>query len=671
MPSDESPWAPPDAQGREAAPADVSKDGEGSMWAPPTSGMAGATPRRIDDRFESTGLDGDEVGGVAAGTVVVGPVTADGRASVAARLVAAVVAAVMVAGGALLVFGAGMNEGGAATPEAAFEQALAAVEAGDLVALAEVMTPDERSTILAAGFVFLEDLDRLGLLVDEFDVSATSALDVSVADPATTVSFPRDDLAHVFVDRGTVEFGFDPSAMAAGDWGGAGSSELEGREGARLEITVGARRPIVAVRQDGRWYLSITHTVAEAVRRTVDAPLPDPADEPVPIGAETPEGAVTRFLEELVLLDPARLVGMLDPQESAALYGFSPLFLDDLSVEANRFLESTAADGWSWSLDELEFRVDEDGDLATVHLERLAFTAVGASGEFSVTVDGEQVGASLRLVDEFWDEETSWTLTRRDDCLEIVVIDGAGTETVEPCAAVDGAASVVAAGIDRASAGIVTRRVEGRWYLSPVRTMLDGLVESLESSGEGPSPGLPGAVSEVIDLARGLIADPLGVFDGFDLAAIDAPGTGMTSAASGADLEHGDLLAPGLDLLFAYDLDAAQGAWELEFFVPGLGRVEVVRGVYATVDVVGGEVPLVVVETAVPVEVEETLEAIADGRGAVALTPSVPEGIRFAFVDDFGDPVVVEFDGVTLTLVGVYGASRDAATRVLDTQTGW
>ena len=54
MPGDESPWAPPAAHGREAAPADVSKAGELLGYAPGTP-IAEGVPKYVDWYLETIG----------------------------------------------------------------------------------------------------------------------------------------------------------------------------------------------------------------------------------------------------------------------------------------------------------------------------------------------------------------------------------------------------------------------------------------------------------------------------------------------------------------------------------------------------------------------------------------------------------------------------------------
>jgi len=623
-----------------------------SAWAPPGTRAsvdpaatgAATAPDRPDPPAEAVGVE----------AVSAEPPRPGSRFG---RVAATLVAAAMVGGGAFLAFGAGTAQDGADSPEEAFRQAVAAVEAGDLVALAAVMEPGERDTVFDAGFSFLDEMARLGVLADDFDAAALEGFAVSLSDVRLTVERPRDDLARIHLDGAELAVAVDVAALPLGR---RVLDRLDDEQRAfaerRVEVVDGFDQPVVAVRRDGRWFLSLWYTAAENIRLALGAPLPAPGTAPAPIGADTPEGAARRFLEEAVRLDPARMIGMFDPVEAAALYDYSPLFLDDASVAANDFLEAAEGEGWSWGFEELEFRAEVDDELATVFLDRMRFVASGESGSLSLVVGPDRVGVDVTTIDEFWGEETSWAIDVADGCVRGAVTSGSGIESFDSCEGGEGLPALT--GFDWQDSGVVARRVDGRWYLSPVRTGLAALVRALEAvEGDdldevvGQLLGLPGVVLDG--------TDPFSALDGDD-----APG-----AVVEAELVNGDLLAPALDPVFAYDLDAAQASWELGFFSPGLEEVVVDRGAYATVEVVGGEVALVVAEVASPDDALATLLQMAVDRDAVQLVASVPSGTRFGLVDDFGDPVLVEFDGTIITLVGVYGASRDAAAQVLDTQT--
>lgn len=663
MSSDDAMWAPP---GEGDDPADGGPLDPGpslpaapSQWAAPTPEPAAPfTPPNPPAADPAAAAEPD----TPPESVVVGPVeaTSASNSTRVGRLIAAGLAVAMVGGGAFLAFGAASADGGADSPEAAFEQAVEAIEAGDLVALAEVMEPGERNTVFDAGFSFLDEMVRLEVLDADFDPSAVEGFDLSLSGAELSVERPRDDLARIHVGSGVLDVGIDVAELPLGRrLLELLSPEQQSFTDREIDVLSPQETPLVAVQRDGRWYLSLWYTAAENARLAADAPLPDLLDRPAPIGAESPEAAATRFLEEAARLDLGRMIGMLDPEETAALYDYAPLFLDDASAAANAFLESADADGWSWGFDELTFRAETDGDLATVFLERMTFRASGQGGSGSLTIADDELSAELTLIDEFWGEETAWSVSTADGCLEVVVRSGESEDRIDSC---DESVAVVGSSVlELQELGVVARRVDGRWYLSPVRTVLDTVIATFEQldaadldEAFGGALSLPGTVLGD-DVTFG--SDPPDT-EFKDFGPFDPP-----------KLEHADLLADDLEVGFAYDLDLEQAAWELGFFAPGLEAIEVVRGAYATVDGGIGEVAVVSVEVADAAQADAVLRTFVADRDGVATLAANGGDLRISFDDDFGDPVYVDLAGDILTLIGVYGADADAAFAVLQQQT--
>lgn len=659
MSSDESMWAPPGDGDESAAPSPLgsgpSLPAAPSQWAPPSPEPETFTPPPPPE--PSSGEHDLEP--EPPDSLVVGPVEASSAtgSTKAGRLIAAVLAVAMIGGGAFLAFGAGSADGGADSPEAAFEQALAAVEAGDLVALAEVMEPAERETVFDAGFAFLDEMVRLEILADDFDASSVDGFDFSLAGADLTVERPRDDLARIYVGAGVLDASIDVADLPLGRRVLEQlTPDQQSYTERQVEVLMPQEMPFVAVERDGRWYLSYWYTAAENLRIEADAPLPDPLDRPAAIGAASPEDAASRFLEEAARLDVARMIGMLDPEEAAALYDYSPLFLDDAAAGANEFLQSAEEAGWSWGFDELEFRAETDGDLATVYLERMTFSAAGDNGSGTLTLADGELAADLTLVDEFWGEETSWSVRAgADGCFEVTIVSGDITDAMDSCD--QESAVVTSTPWELQEYGVVARKVDGRWYLSPMRTALDAMVAAVEQVESDDLDALLGPAFFLPGIAIG------------DAAPIETFGT--VDGAIGVDafepmLKNGDLLANGLEIEFSYDLDPEAAQWELGFFAPGLDQVEVIRGAYATVDGGLGEVALVVVEVADPTQAGQALSNFVTGLESFEQLSS--NGDRIAFSDGFGDPVFVDLEDGVLTLVGVYGAEADAALQVLEQQ---
>ena len=102
--------------------------------------------------------------------------------------------------------------------------------------------------------------------------------------------------------------------------------------------------------------------------------MPSVNEQPLVRGSDSPEAAVEQLFLEFADFDLEAVIGTLDPEEAAALYRYSPLFLDeaqDVLDDAERELHDMGVD---WTLADMDFDVDTDGDDAVVTLRGFTFT---------------------------------------------------------------------------------------------------------------------------------------------------------------------------------------------------------------------------------------------------------------------------------------------------------
>ncbi|MEO0493260.1 MAG: hypothetical protein AAF081_07580 [Actinomycetota bacterium] len=671
---DDDPWAPRADASTPSQPSAGSPIPDApSAWAPPGSSSAvpPSRPPTPVDRPPGAEVHAEPP----ADRIVVDAVEADrsGVGPTLGRIVAAVAAVVLVAGGTVLAFGALTADGGAESPEAALEQAIAAINDEDIVALAAIMEPSERSTLFEVGFDFVDELVRLDVLDAEIDLAGVDGIDLELTGFEPRVERPGNGLAHLYLGSGVVAGEIDVAAMPLGalvlDRLDADQRSMTETD---LETVDPATTPLVAVERDGRWYLSLWYTVAESVRLDIRSPLPDPFDRPAAIGGDTPEGPVRLLFEELADLDVRRMIGALDPGEMAVLYDYAPLFLGDLEPETNALLEDAAASGWTWGFDELTFATEPIGDdLAAVSIESLAFVASSDAGSsVSVALSSSAVAIDAVVVDEFFGDTAELSIHTEGECLVVEVADAVDSQVERICDDELGGLSATEGLESIDQFGFVTRQVDGVWYISPIRTGLSAMLTAVEALD-------PATLEDLVDsvLALGASAadgDAIGPL--FDLdGTLTDPGSAfepIEPIEPQISLANDDLLAPALDPTFAFDLDPVTGQTEIDFWAPELGELDLVRGVYATVaspSLGPGDVVVVSVELA-DLQAVDAITAFADATGATAESTAVGDTV-VNWVDPFGDPIVVQGRGSRLHVFGVYGASNDDLQTVAAIQT--
>jgi hypothetical protein len=453
--------------------------------------------------------------------------------------VACVAAVALLVTALVLVRRAGSERAGADSPEAAADGLFTALENEDLVALAELLHPGERRTLAEPAFEIVDELVRLELLDSSIDLGGLSGVDIRIeglqyrVDPVPGV----DDLREVVVESGTLSASTNGEELPIGptlrERFGDELSDLDSDETTEFDqSTTGGLGPIL-VEHDGRWYFSLWYTVAEAARRDAGIEAVPTLAEALPaVGADTPEAAIDATIAAASGLDLGSIIGMLDPEETAALYRYAPLFLDDAQAELDAMLADLDASDIRWSVGEIEYSTETDGDVgyvtvnsftANVQAEGLtvdlsyAPTAVSVDvvydgAEYHVDVaiadnvitadgvlDGEPFSAEVAFAE---DSVTGWAEfegSRFDGTLTIdpegvcsqyeMTVDG---ETESGCLedqfggdeGVDALALALSQFEDFTlpTPTLVTTRTDGKWYFSPLLSVSNAILSYLRST---------------------------------------------------------------------------------------------------------------------------------------------------------------------------------------------
>jgi len=211
---------------------------------------------------------------------------------------------------------------------------------------------------------------------------------------------------------------------------------------------------VVAVERGGRWYVSLWYSVAEAARRSANAPLPQFGAGPTPVGGETPEESVSNLANAAAQLDLGGVIAQLDPEETAALYDYSTLFLDNADAAA---AELWADDpDFSISIDRLDLRSEVDGDDAVVWVDGIAVSVSGLDG--NVVID--TASDCLVFTADEWNPDGQCEIDQDD-------LEDANEWGLD-------------LGLDGLPAPSVrAHRVGDRWYLAPTASVLQPMLEMM------------------------------------------------------------------------------------------------------------------------------------------------------------------------------------------------
>ena len=378
--------------------------------------------------------------------------------------------------GAIAIIGAGVfgltrlvsdsGGGGAATPEDAGLALLTALENEDVLGMMDVLLPGERETLKEPLVDLTDELSRIEVLSADASLSDVAGVDIELHGERVQVERTNvDDIVDLKISArgsGTIDgeqlpLGDlvtdnlpDDTAVSDLDASGEPDDELE---------TI----PITAVEQDGRWYLSIFHSIAENARRTAEEPVDIPAEGVTPDGGDSPEDAVDAFLDGVQTLDLEAIIASLNPDEFQALQRYAPIFLDDAQASLD---QAVADEGVTVKIADPEYTVSGSGDTRSLSIDYLrvdvtadeeTVTVEYEDGCWKVSGDGENVNScdlagDTSTLDEMFDdpEPVKKLLNTLQDAFS-----------------------------DYENPGFIVKRVDGQWYLSPVATLSEQLLAGL------------------------------------------------------------------------------------------------------------------------------------------------------------------------------------------------
>lgn len=383
------------------------------------------------------------------------------------RLAVAGLAVGVIALGAAGVFAVtqlrGGNTGGAASPEAIGESMMAALAQEDVLGMVDLLLPGERDTFRQPMIDMVSELTRLEVLSADASLADLAGLDIEMTDQLTEVT-PTNvaDISNIMMTA-QITASLDGDQLPIGDLiTDIVGDEFDPSEFDEAATTTDFELPMTVVEQDGRWYLSLFHTAAEAVRGSAGEPIPETGL--APRGGDTPEGAVRALLDGVEQFDVGKIIASINPNEAAALQRYAPLFLADI--------DPLLADiPFSWQVTQTEFEVAGSGAQRSVTITALRIDGDAEGESFSIALNG-QCAVFESAGEQFDSCEFAQGQPSFDELL------GESSESVS-----DLSIEFESVFADYNAPGITVEEVEGKWYVSPIGTGFDqvlALMRALE-----------------------------------------------------------------------------------------------------------------------------------------------------------------------------------------------
>ncbi|GHF51402.1 hypothetical protein FHX82_004011 [Amycolatopsis bartoniae] len=384
-------------------------------------------------------------------------------------IIGLVIALVAVAGGGTTWYLLAQGGSGSDTPTEAALKLTGSLGNGDLVGVLDSLAPAEAALFTDPVNDGTAELKRLGVLDGNADPNALSGIKVTSQNLTFDEAGAQKVNGHVTITKLTggtltVNSDFSKLPLAKQFLGELPDTPKSGQQTETIDIGQEVRKSgepvrIATVEVDGEWYPSLLYTIADYALREAGEQWPStsiPAN-----GAASANDAVKDLVQAGLDADVQRVIELLPPDEMGVLHDAGPALVDAAKGQA----EPTGA---------------KVLDLQTATSD--------------VTGGTRATLTSLKLQDP---SGGTYSVTRTDDCYEVTgegrtqrlcadeLADQIESEAGELPTAVRDVLKHLSSGILRQGVGVVTTKVDGKYYVSPVRTLTEQGMTILRSLQPG------------------------------------------------------------------------------------------------------------------------------------------------------------------------------------------
>ncbi len=409
----------------------------------------------------------------------------------------------------------GGSDGGAANPEEAIEKLFAAANDQDVLGVLDMVLPSERSAFGDPLVDMFAEAKRLEVLSTDADLAAVEGLNVEFKVTTGTPQEVADDITIVRV-KGSASAAVDLQALPIGklliDHGvDVSNSDNPDRSKETLEANV------ATVKRGGRWYVSLGYSVAENIRQRLEEDWPTPAEGVQAKGYDDPEAAVTAMLEAFENTSLEDVIAGINPNEAEVLQRVARWFLAD----AQDAIDNAVRDAeFKLTFVDSVLTATKDGDRATVRVGEMGVDVQFGGGRIHYE------GGCITITPPEG-ESTKQCLTSAGT-VDPALADQFGLgDLADDLAKVSEDLGKALSGMD--DLGIVVDRVDGKWYVSPLGTGFEFILDLMRALDRQE-------IDQLIDDVEGVVD---GIDDGFSDAFSDSFSDSFSDGFSDSEASSG------------------------------------------------------------------------------------------------------------------------------------
>jgi hypothetical protein len=404
---------------------------------------------------------------------VPGPAASEPKKSKTPLIVALVVVVALVAAAGVWFFAfrdknsTTATAGGESTPQASVTALFSTLSNSDPIGLADQLDPAEAALFTDLNSDVITELKRLQVLSPEASADTLTGTKITVKDLtyAGDNEVINDHLQIVKLTGGTITVESNPTDLPLSDKvKNAFSSQLDQVQPQSETVNIadqvakngGEPFRIATVKRGDNWYVSFFYSIADNATHAAGLPNPTAADAIPAVGKDQPDQAVDAFVKAASTGDVKTLIELTPPDEMGALHDYGQIVLDQAGADNL----GSDMQNLGFTIDSIEWDVSDVTGGKKVSIKSIAITADGQT----INVERDPTAGSLTL-----SAPGQPAVTIDDSTIDTYIAQYADAANLDPQAV-----EIIKREFKQIiGLGLVTVQVDGKWYVSPIRSAGD------------------------------------------------------------------------------------------------------------------------------------------------------------------------------------------------------